>query len=274
MFPLAYFKQFTMNSEYQIFSINQDKRTIEINGIEVDTEILKECGVRERHLNEFFKKSSLIKSGRKIVERAFHNIDVSISNISSQKDNSHILCVKVDCDVPNNDYNQSLIECLKKVFIETWNELFEDCLKVSQEADIKLLKPIQKLYRERAPKRVTSFKDFHNFTMDILRADALTLLEWAFKDITKEAFKFGRFEDDEYILFDSIVTEGQDLYLEMIHYKKISGNGAREPTYKPYMVRYGQYHKPSFRDCELSEKSLSWLKDMTTAKEVKDILFE
>ena len=60
----------------------------------------------------------------------------------------------------------------------------------------------------------------------------------------------------------------------MIHYNKISGNGAREPVYKPYMVKYGQYHKPSFRDCELSEKSLSWFKDMTTAKDIKDILFE
>ena len=269
MFPLTYFKQFTTNDEYQTFCINQSQKIIKINNIEVDQEVLKMCGIRKENLNEFFKKLNSIKSERKTIELGFHTIEVIISKTVFKE-----LYVKVDYANINYGYNSYSIEHLEETLIKTWNELFEDCLKVSCENDAKLFNPIRELYYSKTVKRYASLMDFHNFTMDILKADESTPLESAYKYIIKKCFEQERLNDDGFMLFDRIITECPESYLRICYYENLNGPNARYPEYKTHTIKIGRYHMPSY-ECDTIPKLADFIiKTLPTVKEIKDILFE
>lgn len=269
--PLIYFEQYTKNREYQIFRISQSQRTIEINDKQVDMEVLKEF-VTEEDLNKFFAIIRSIKSERMTFSTESEYLDIVITKTFSTEDSAE-LRVKADYNDGNSGYSPNIIESLKKAIIEVWNDLFKDCLTVSEYEDYCILKPVSKLCCSRRPNNY-SMKNFHNFTMSILRESEPTPLEEAYKEFIRRIFEMSGFSDDTLIFFDGITTRANECYLSLTSYSRFSGIQTMVPAYRPSINKFGKFIKPRFREGPLTIASIKEDSGMTTAKEITDILFE
>lgn len=277
-FPLILFEQYTKNNKSQTFRINKSERTIEINGKKVDMKVL-ETFINERDLDTFFETITFVKADSTIFGTPLGDIDIIITKTFSKgsqkgsKEGVQEVSVKADFNYGKSGYKPIIIECLERAIIEAWNNLFRECFAISQYNDCDILKAVSELYHSRRSSN-PELKDFHEFTMNILKAQELTPLEDAYKEYIRRIFKMPRFEDDTLILFSGISAKIGECYLSLTSYVRLTGITTRTPAYQPCISKFGKFHMPSFREAPLSIASFEGNSGMTTAKEIVNIFAE
>lgn len=259
--PLIYFEQFTKNKEFQTFSINNSQQVIKVNDKELDMEFLKTIA-KEEDLETLFETVNFFSPERRTIDGTTEKLDIIISTLPKE------VQVKADYNDGENGYNPIVIKDLQEAITKTWNNLFDGCLTVSSGNDYDILRAVNKLYRLRRSECSES-KNFHDFTMNILKATELTPLESAYKEFIRRAFEGTSYNDDTLIVFEGIIASKDKCYLQIMDYVKFTENEqCNSAAYQPHIRKFGKYQIPKFRYDQLTIANIDNNNTMTKFKEI------
>lgn len=256
--PLIYFEQFTKNKEFQTFSINNSQQVVKVNDKELDMEFLKTIA-KEEDLETLFETVNFFSPERRTIDGITEKIDIIISTQPKE------VQVKADYNDGENGYNPIIIKDLQEAITKTWNKLLDGCLTVSSVNDYDILRGVNKLYLS----RMSELKNFHDFTMNILKATELTPLESAYKEFIRRVFERTSYKDDTLIVFEGIIASEDKCYLQIMDYVKFAENEqCNSAAYQPHIRKFGKYQIPKFRYDQLTIANIDNDNTMTKLKEI------